>query len=401
VLAGHEGEITGLAFTPDGRFLLSGSRDHTVRVWDLRRGEAVRTLPHPALVLGLALTPVASALVTAGADRCARVWHLDWEPEIPVSPPAATPTARIGGETVRTRVAATVSTTTLREDLRRAAPIAVPAIPRAARAARRIPWRRVAIVLGFLATIVVASLAWRRPAAPLRVSPHMAQAVPRELDLIDLEPYRADCSPGDYERHLEGMLSGNPDARDVACLAAQGTAGVVGDVLDGAPLVSPDPLTALRLRRNAASALAGLRGEAVEALCDRLGDEREEVRRVVAMALAVMDDDATVCVRNTLSGGSPVAQAAAAAALRQRVARGLFPVDEAWTLTKALLANPDPVARIGGLLVAPVFTGDVVEPAVRPLLEDADPDVAASAREAVDAIKNVRKTDEAHGDAGS
>ena len=105
VLSGHEGEITGLAFTPDGRFLLSASRDRTVRVWDLRRGEAVRTLPHPALVLGLALTPVASALLTAGADRCARVCYLDWEPEIPRSPPPATPTARIGGDTVRTRVA--------------------------------------------------------------------------------------------------------------------------------------------------------------------------------------------------------------------------------------------------------------------------------------------------------
>ena len=143
VLSGHEGEITGLAFTPDGRFLLSASRDRTVRVWDLRRGETVRTLPHPALVLGLALTPVASALLTAGADRCARLWHLDWEPEIPVSPPAATPTARIGGDTVRTRVTAgavAAPATTLREDLRRAAPIGIPVLPRAARAARRIPW---------------------------------------------------------------------------------------------------------------------------------------------------------------------------------------------------------------------------------------------------------------------
>jgi hypothetical protein len=404
VLAGHEGEITGLAFTPDGRFLLSASRDHTVRVWDLRRGEAIRTLPHPALVLGLALTPVASALVTACADRCARIWHLDWEPEIPVSPPAAEPTARIGGDTVRTRVAATVSpatTTTLREDLRRAAPIGIPALPRAARAARRVPWRRVALILGALATIAVAWLSWRRPAAGLRVSPHMGQAVPRELDLIDLEPYRGNCSPGDYERHLEGMRSGNPDARDVACLAARGTAGVVADVLDGAPLASSEPLTALRLRRNAASALAGLSGEAVGALCARLGDEREDARRVVAMALAVMDDDdATACVHDALSSGSPAVLASAAAALRQRVARGLFPVDEAWALTRALLANPDPAARIGGLLVAPVFTGDTIEPAVRPLLEDADPDVAASAREAVEAIERVRRIDEAHGDAG-
>ena len=405
VLAGHEGEITGLAFTPDGRFLLSGSRDRTVRVWDLRRGLAVRTLPHPALVQGLALTPVASALVTACADRCARVWHLDWEPEIPATPPVAAPTARIGGDTVRTRVAAAASpatVTTLREDLRRAAPIAVPALPRAARAARRIPWGRVAIALGILATILAAWLVGRRSAAGLRVSPHMAKTVPKELDLIDLAPYRGSCSAGNYERHLEQMRSGNPDARDVACLAARGTAGVVADVLDGAPLASPEPLAARRLLRNAASALAGLPSEAVPALCARLGDDREEARRVVAMALAFMDDDeATTCVRQALSGGSPTVQAAAAAALRQQVARGRFPVDEAWTLTRALLVHPDPAARIGGLLVAPVFTGDAVEPAVLPLLQDADPDVAASAQEAVDAIKSVQKIDTAYGDGGS
>jgi hypothetical protein len=159
-------------------------------------------------------------------------------------------------------------------------------------------------------------------------------------------------------------------------------------------------LTARRLRRNAASALAGLPHEALQAVCARLGDEREEARQVAAMALAVVDDDeAATCLRRTLSEGSPASQAAAAIALRQRVARGRFPVEEAWTLTRALLARPDPVARIGGLLVAPVFTGDAVEPAVRPLLQDADPDVAASAREAVDAIGNVRKIDSAHGDA--
>ena len=204
--SGHEGEVTGLAFTPDGRFLLSASRDRSVRVWDLRRGETVRTLPHPALVLGLALTPVASALLTACADRCARVLHLDWEPEIPVSPPAATPTARDrrrhredprhGGGGRRRPPRPCARTSAARRRWR------IPALPRAARAARRIPWGRAPIALALLAAIVVTWLAWRRPAAGLRVSPHMAQAVPKELDLIDLEPYRRTCSPGDYERHL-------------------------------------------------------------------------------------------------------------------------------------------------------------------------------------------------------
>jgi HEAT repeat protein len=228
----------------------------------------------------------------------------------------------------------------------------------------------------------------------------MAHAVPREIDLIDLEPFREGCSPGDYERHLDHMRAGNPEAQDVACLAAHGTPGVVADVLDGAPLDSPDPMTARRLRRNAASALAGLRGEAVGAVCDRLGDEHEGPREVAAMALGLLDDPAaSTCVRDALAGGGQAAPPAARA-LRQRVARGLFPVDEAWALTAALLESADPESRRAGLILAPVFTGTLAEPAVRPLLDDADPDVAEAARQAHASIEQVLQTDRLRGGDG-
>ena len=97
-----------------------------------------------------------------------------------------------------------------------------------------------------------------------------AQAVPREVDLIDIDAYQGDCSPGDYERHLDELRRGNPSARDVACLAARGVPGLVADVLDGAPLGSDDALEARRRRRNAASALAGLEGEDVTRLLEVL-----------------------------------------------------------------------------------------------------------------------------------
>jgi WD40 repeat protein len=411
VLVGHEGEVSGLAFTPDGRFLFSASRDHSVRVWDLRRDGAVRTLPHPALVLGLALTPAGSVLLTACSDRCARLWHLDWEPETAAAKPAGTAssTVRTTRETVRVRVGATAppeapapppagATTTLREELRRAAPVAVPVL---SGSARRLPWRHLAVGLLVLLAAAGAWRAWRRPSAGVRLAPYMAEAVPKELDLIDLEPFRRGCSPGDYERHLERLRSGNPEAEDVACLADRGGAGVVDDVLDGAPLEGADALATRRLRRNAASVLAGLRDEAISALCARLDDEREAARSVAAMALGTMDDPAvSTCVRDRLASGAPPARPAAEA-LRQRVARGFFPVDEAWALTAMLLTAPDPDARRAGLFLAPVFAAAVAEPAVRPLVDDPDPEVAEAAREALGSIERVLQTDRLRGEAGS
>jgi hypothetical protein len=41
---GHMALIKGLAFTPDGRFIVSASNDKVVRVWDWRAGKTVRTI---------------------------------------------------------------------------------------------------------------------------------------------------------------------------------------------------------------------------------------------------------------------------------------------------------------------------------------------------------------------
>ncbi len=51
ILTGHEGRISDLAFTPDGKHLVSGSSDRTVRVWPLENGKRGRVLLRERLVL--------------------------------------------------------------------------------------------------------------------------------------------------------------------------------------------------------------------------------------------------------------------------------------------------------------------------------------------------------------
>ncbi len=72
---GHQDDVESVAFTPDGKTLVSGSRDRTVDLWDARTGELVRTLSGPD---GPVLSVAADNAVAAGAgeDRTVRIWDL-------------------------------------------------------------------------------------------------------------------------------------------------------------------------------------------------------------------------------------------------------------------------------------------------------------------------------------
>ena len=56
-LVGHTRPVTCLAIAPDGYTLLSGSEDGTVRMWDVRNGQSLRSFAHGAK------GPVSSILV--------------------------------------------------------------------------------------------------------------------------------------------------------------------------------------------------------------------------------------------------------------------------------------------------------------------------------------------------
>ena len=67
-----------MAVTPDGRRAVSGSRDRTLRVWDLESGQTVRTLEgHAKAVTAVAVTPDGCRAVSASYDWTLRMWDLE------------------------------------------------------------------------------------------------------------------------------------------------------------------------------------------------------------------------------------------------------------------------------------------------------------------------------------
>jgi WD40 repeat protein len=76
-LAGHGDSVGAVAVTPDGRYIVSGSRDKTLKVWDLAAGKDLQTLRgHEDQVRALAVTPDGHYAVSASDDKTLRVWDL-------------------------------------------------------------------------------------------------------------------------------------------------------------------------------------------------------------------------------------------------------------------------------------------------------------------------------------
>src|SRR5206468_4556135 len=82
---GHQETVYGVAFSNDGKQLLTSSFDRTIKLWDVATAKEVRTFGgptgHQGLVLGVTFAPDGQTFASFASDNTVKIW------DVPLSKP--------------------------------------------------------------------------------------------------------------------------------------------------------------------------------------------------------------------------------------------------------------------------------------------------------------------------
>jgi WD40 repeat protein len=77
ILAGHEGSLWAVDFSPDSALVVTGSADGTARLWDIASGEQLQEFGgHEDEVISVAFAPNGQTVLTGSFDQTARLWEV-------------------------------------------------------------------------------------------------------------------------------------------------------------------------------------------------------------------------------------------------------------------------------------------------------------------------------------
>jgi len=77
VLQGHSGHVSSVAFSPNGKQIASGSWDNTIKVWDVATGKITLTLQgHTGHVTSVAFSPNGKQIASGSWDNTIKVWDV-------------------------------------------------------------------------------------------------------------------------------------------------------------------------------------------------------------------------------------------------------------------------------------------------------------------------------------
>jgi WD40 repeat protein len=79
-LKGHSELVYTVAFSKDGKQLVTGSFDNTIKLWDVAAGKEIKTFGGPAghqkMVLSVAFSPDSRSIASGGADNTLKLWDI-------------------------------------------------------------------------------------------------------------------------------------------------------------------------------------------------------------------------------------------------------------------------------------------------------------------------------------
>ena len=76
VLSGHAEYVSSVSFSPDGKTLASGSRDATIRLWDVGTGQLYSTLKDESGVLSVSFSPDGRTLASGNMRGGVQLWDI-------------------------------------------------------------------------------------------------------------------------------------------------------------------------------------------------------------------------------------------------------------------------------------------------------------------------------------
>ncbi|MGP1414934.1 MAG: eIF2A-related protein [Treponema sp.] len=76
-LTGHADDIYSVSYSPDGAYLASGSNDKTIRIWEVKTGACIKTLTgHTSYVRSVTYSPDGAYLASGSWDETVKIWEI-------------------------------------------------------------------------------------------------------------------------------------------------------------------------------------------------------------------------------------------------------------------------------------------------------------------------------------
>ncbi|MBQ5892572.1 MAG: TIR domain-containing protein [Bacteroidales bacterium] len=114
-LEGHSDWVDSVAYSPDGKRIISGSGDKTVKIWNANTGQCLKTLKgHSRSVYSVAYSPDGTKIISGSCDKTVKIWdantgqclktlegHLGWVYSVAYSPDGAKIVSGSGDKTIK------------------------------------------------------------------------------------------------------------------------------------------------------------------------------------------------------------------------------------------------------------------------------------------------------------